>query len=79
MQAASNAASKADAARFRRKCQEFIAQAEKIKSTLPKAPQVAGFDILQGSSRLHDNIFPPWDKDPEDQEFQLPPSQKMFE
>lgn len=79
MQAASKAASKTDATRFRRKCQELIAYAEKIKSTLPKAPQPAGFDILQGSSRLHDNEFPPWDKDPQDQEFQLSPSQKMFE
>ncbi|ATY58647.1 PALB protein [Cordyceps militaris] len=79
MRAASSTSKKQDAARFRQRCNALIAQAEKLKTQLPKAPlRLDGADILRQSSLLHGNEFPPWEKDPSDAEFQHKSGQELF-
>lgn len=79
MRAASSTSNKQDAARFRQRCKALIAYAEKLKTQLPKAPPGRdGSDILRQSSLLHGNVFPPWEKDPSDAEFQHQPGQQLF-
>ena len=78
MRAASGAVNKTDAARFRRKCQDLIAHAEKLKAQLAKPSRLDGSDILNRTSRLHGNDFPPWETDPLDTEFQLQPGQPQY-
>ncbi|PNY24194.1 Calpain-like protease palB/cpr-8 [Tolypocladium capitatum] len=79
MAAAREAPSKPEAARLRRRCQELILHAEKLKAqqaTLSSSP--AQPDILRRASRLHGNDFPPWEADPLDDEFDLRPSVGLF-
>lgn len=81
MRAASSASNKQDAARFRRRCKELIALAEKLKTQLPNPrPSTLsdGSDILRKASWLHGNEFPPWDNDPSDAEFQRLSGQHLF-
>ncbi|KAF5963769.1 calpain-like protease palBory [Fusarium coicis] len=73
MRAAGEASTKKDAARLRLKCQQLIAQAEKLKAELTQTPSV-----LLRTSKLHSNLFPPWTKEPSDQEFQLVPGDEPF-
>ncbi|KAG5654928.1 hypothetical protein KAF25_010882 [Fusarium avenaceum] len=73
MRAAGEAANKKDAARLRLKCQQLIAQAEKLKAQLNQTPS-----ILLQTSRLHANLFPPWSKEPSDRDFQLVPGEEPF-
>ncbi|KAF9770558.1 hypothetical protein IL306_011880 [Fusarium sp. DS 682] len=73
MRAAGEASSKKDATRLRLKCQQLIAQAEKLKAELTQIPKV-----LLRTSKLHSNLFPPWTKEPSDQEFQLLPGEEPF-
>lgn len=79
MVAASKASDKAQAARLRRKCQELIAYAEKVKAQLSNDSASVSSDILRESSRLHDNEFPPWVEDPSDDEFMLSSGRKLYE
>ncbi len=78
MRAAGGAVNKLDAARFRRKCHELIAYAEQLKAQLANPGRLDRPDILQRSSRLHGNEFPPWENDPADVEFQLQPGQQQY-
>ncbi|KAM0349277.1 hypothetical protein ACHAPU_003686 [Fusarium lateritium] len=73
MRAAGEAANKKDATRLRLKCQQLIAQAEKLKAELTRIPS-----ILLQTSRLHDNIFPPWSNEPSNRDFQLLPGEEPF-
>ncbi|KAJ4116197.1 cysteine protease [Fusarium equiseti] len=73
MRAAGEAATKKDAARLRLKCQQLIAQAEKLKAHLTQIPSV----LLQ-TSRLHGNLFPPWSNEPSDKDFELLPGNDPF-
>ncbi|KAF5232042.1 hypothetical protein FANTH_13159 [Fusarium anthophilum] len=73
MRAAGEALTKKDAARLRLKCQQLIAQAEKLKAELTQTPSV-----LLRTSKLHSNLFPPWTKEPSDEEFQLLPGDEPF-
>ncbi|UKZ96498.1 uncharacterized protein TrAFT101_011285 [Trichoderma asperellum] len=79
--AAEKGISKEDAARFRRRCQQLIKFAEQLKAQLPASspsPANNGLGLLQGASRLHGNVYPPWSHDPLDAEFQLGPDSKPF-
>lgn len=78
MQATREATTKTEAGRLRRKCQELIARAEKIKAQLSSKPPVAGYEILRSSSLLHGNEFPPWEADPDLEEFVLPRDGSLF-
>lgn len=79
MRAASNTPNKQDAARFRRRCRELIAYAEKLKTQLSNDPTAEnGSDILQKASLLHGNEFQPWDKNPSEAEFQREAGQQLF-
>lgn len=79
MRAASNAPKKQDAARFRRRCKELIAYAEKLKTQLSKKHTAEnGTDILQKASLLHGNEFQPWEKNPSEAEFQREAGQQLF-
>ncbi|CCT71427.1 related to calpain-like protease palBory [Fusarium fujikuroi IMI 58289] len=73
MRAAGEASTKKDAARLRLKCQQLIAQAEKLKAELTQTP-----GVLLRTSKLHSNLFPPWTKEPSDEEFQLLPGDEPF-
>ncbi|KAI3581362.1 hypothetical protein IWW34DRAFT_804069 [Fusarium oxysporum f. sp. albedinis] len=73
MRAAGEASTKKDATRLRLKCQQLIAQAEKLKAELTQTPSV-----LLRTSKLHSNLFPPWTKEPSDKEFQLLPGDEPF-
>ncbi|KAL6850914.1 cysteine protease [Amphichorda felina] len=77
MSAAAKASTKAEGTRLRRKCQELIGYAERLKSKLiPKlSPEEV---ILRDASRLHGNSFPPWDSEPNETEFQYSPSGGLF-
>ncbi|ESU11328.1 hypothetical protein FGSG_12723 [Fusarium graminearum PH-1] len=73
MRAAGEAPTKKDASRLRQKCQQLIAQAEKLKAQLTQTPSV-----LLRTSRLHGNIFPPWSNEPSSKDFELPPGEEPF-
>ncbi|KAF4341484.1 calpain-like protease palBory [Fusarium beomiforme] len=73
MRAAGEASNKKDATRLRLKCQQLITHAEKLKAELTQTPKV-----LLRTSKLHSNLFPPWTKEPSDQEFQLLPGEEPF-
>ncbi|RBR12689.1 uncharacterized protein FIESC28_08525 [Fusarium coffeatum] len=73
MRAAGEAPTKKDATRLRLKCQQLIAQAERLKAHLTQTPGV----LLQ-TSRLHGNLFPPWSNEPSDEDFELPPGHDPF-
>ncbi|KAF7561907.1 hypothetical protein G7046_g2250 [Stylonectria norvegica] len=77
MRAAAEASSRFDATRLRRKCQQLISHAERLKgalSAVSSKPQ----SLLLLSSRLHGNSFPPWTTDPNETDFQLLPGQAPF-
>ncbi|PFH55486.1 hypothetical protein XA68_18188 [Ophiocordyceps unilateralis] len=78
MIAAGETSNKAHASRLRNKCQEMIALAEKLKIWQTPALSSSHSDILLAASRLHDNYFPPWDGDPDDVEFELPPGSELY-
>ncbi|TWU74752.1 cysteine protease [Metarhizium rileyi] len=91
MRAAEEAHGKTDATRFRRKCQEMIVYAERLKATLAGTADVVeqaitrsssvvptSTSILQLGSRLHGNEFPIWKEEPELGEFELLPGQDLF-
>src|SRR3569833_234925 len=82
MEAARVASSPAERARLRRKCEDMIAEGEKLKAPAagpaarqPVAPQqsrelsTAEKIILLRSSKLHGLKFPPWESDPADETF----------
>lgn len=73
MRAAGEAPTKKDASRLRQKCQQLIAQAEKLKAQLTQTPSV-----LLRTSRLHGNLFPPWSNEPSRKDFELPPGEEPF-
>ncbi|KAH7313252.1 PALB protein [Stachybotrys elegans] len=75
MLAAKEASSKTTAARLRRKCQQLIALAEQLKG---QQNRDGGSSLLQGSSRLHGNDFPPWDSEPSESEFGLSPGEEPY-
>ncbi|CAH0041629.1 unnamed protein product [Clonostachys solani] len=71
MAAASQAVTKADVNRLRRKCGELIDRAEQLKTTLP--PTLSAEEkILHDASSLHGNVFPQWKAEPSDEEFDGP-------
>ena len=77
MEAASQAATKAEGLRFRRRCQELIAYAEKLK--VETNPRLALEDsILKDAANLHGNNFPAWRAIPSDAEFQVPADGELF-
>ncbi|KAJ4264723.1 cysteine protease [Fusarium torreyae] len=73
MRAAGEAKNKKDATRLRLKCQQLIAQAERLKAELTQTPSV-----LLRTSRLHANLFPPWTNEPSEKDFQLGPGEDLF-
>ena len=109
MKAARQASSAEEKSRFKKKCEEMISMAERLKiapsSTsspnpspassarrtgtgtdtvaaverrlkLPRSSRqlpTAEKNILLRGSRLHGNVFPPWESDPDPEEFQGPP------
>lgn len=79
MAAAGEAPSKSEAARLRRRCQELILYAEKLKAQqATPSSSSAQPEILRRASRLHGNDFPPWEADPLDGEFDLRPGEGLF-
>lgn len=79
MGAAQSASTKQDASRFRRRANDLIVYAEKLKPQLPKTP--AGHnvsDILFKSSVLHGSKFPPWESEPSESEFTHKSGQNLF-
>lgn len=90
MKAAAEATTKSDAARLRQKCGQLITLAERLKtaqrsspySRPPSKPQsrqdAQQQSLLNKSSRLHGNYFPPWNSTPTDDEFALQPGAESF-
>ncbi|KHO00880.1 Cysteine protease rim-13 [Metarhizium album ARSEF 1941] len=91
MRAAEEAGSKADAARLRRKCQDMITYAERLKGALavgadsvelpatrPSPFESTSASILRLGSQLHGNDFPAWKESPGIDEFELLPGQDPF-
>lgn len=92
MRAAGAARSPADRSRLGRKCQRLIAYAEQLKASPPSVAvttthpshchvrQIPSSErtILLRSSRLHGNIFPPWQSDPSDSIFVLSGGGQIF-
>lgn len=78
MRAAGEAQTKRDATRLRLKCQQLIVHAESLKGSLNNRPSVSIPLILQKTSRLHGNHFPPWVDDPTAADFQLLASAEPF-
>ncbi|KAL7814889.1 cysteine proteinase [Trichoderma aethiopicum] len=79
--AAEKGIGKDDAARLRRRCQQLIAHAERLKTQLtasPASPPADSLHILRGASRLHGSYYPPWSDDPPDAQFQLGPDQAPY-
>jgi len=86
MQAAEAATNSAERNRLRRKCQNLIASAEKLKAAgqdagpprssrdLPPGEEV----ILLRSSELHGNKFPPWRVNPASSAFALQPGSALY-
>ena len=99
MKAARQASSAAEKSRFKKKCEEMISMAERLKISstsastpassssaartdtvaaverrlkLPRSSRqlpTAEKNILLRGSRLHGNVFPPWESDPDPKEF----------
>jgi calpain-7 len=78
MRAATEATSKLDASRMRSRCQQLIKHAEQLKIDLANRPLTPGARILQRASKLHGSIFPPWEADPADVEFESASSGDRF-
>lgn len=77
MRAASGASNKQEKLRLRRKCQQLIVEAERLKAALV-APQAPSLSLLQRTSRLHGNDFPPWANEPSEKDFELNPDKAFF-
>ena len=77
MAAASQAQTSSEGTRLRRKCQELIQVAERLKADLGP-PLLPGEAILRNASQLHGNSFPPWKQDPEETEFQLKTNGELY-
>lgn len=77
MKAAAQATVKAEGARLRRKCEELIKHAERLKSELASAA-TPGDAIIRDASQLHGNSFPPWDAEPLETDFQTSPEASLF-
>lgn len=83
MRAAEKAANPKDRNRLQRKCSDLIALGERLKanaksattSARPPVPEstrtltIAEKTLILKSSKLHGNIFPPWEKTPGPDEF----------
>ncbi|KAK4224750.1 hypothetical protein QBC38DRAFT_287409 [Podospora fimiseda] len=83
MQAAAKAKAPADRSRLSRKCAELIGLGERLKANarnaaaasrlpVPESTRIlttAEKTIILRASRLHGNIFPPWDSDPDPKSF----------
>ena len=83
MRAAEKAATPKDRNRLQRKCSDLIALGERLKanaksaatSARPPVPEstrtltIAEKTLILKSSKLHGNIFPPWEKIPGPDEF----------
>lgn len=83
MRAAEKAANPKDRNRLQRKCSDLIALGERLKanakfaatSARPPVPEstrtltIAEKTLILKSSKLHGNIFPPWEKIPDPDEF----------
>lgn len=83
MRAAEKAANPKDRNRLQRKCSDLIALGERLKanaksaatsarSPVPESTRtltIAEKTLLLKSSKLHGNIFPPWEKTPASDEF----------
>ncbi|KAF4975112.1 hypothetical protein FZEAL_8060 [Fusarium zealandicum] len=78
MQAAGEAATKRDATRLRLKCQQLITQAERLKTALTGRQSTQTPSLLQRTSRLHGNHFPPWRGEPDEKDFQLSSGNEPF-
>ncbi|KAK7394095.1 cysteine protease [Neonectria punicea] len=78
MRAAAEATSKLEAARLRQKCQQLITIAERLKASQTKATLVQQPGILQQTSHLHGNYFPPWSTAPANSDFRLLPGEAPF-
>ncbi|KAF4120243.1 Calpain large subunit, domain III [Geosmithia morbida] len=78
MAAAAQASIKSERARLRRKCQELIQYAERLKSQLASnmSPDEV---IIKDASQLHGNDFPPWEGDPPETEFRVSSDGRLFE
>lgn len=82
MLAAAETTSKREAKLFRRKCEDLIAYGERLKSAHVTGKDLSASSssstsdasehrLLQRTSRLHGNYFPPWTADPSPEEFNL--------
>ncbi|KAH6890297.1 hypothetical protein B0T10DRAFT_315346 [Thelonectria olida] len=92
MRAAAKATTKQEATRLRQKCNQLITLAEQLKtaqragsSSQPprqhqsrQETQPQPDSLLNQSSRLHGNYFPPWTSNPAEDEFVLPPNKVTF-
>ncbi|KAM5345569.1 hypothetical protein ACJ41O_011430 [Fusarium nematophilum] len=78
MRAAGEATTKRDATRLRLKCQQLITEAETLKSALTSNQPTEPPSLLQRTSRLHGNYFPPWAAEPVEKDFQLATSGEPF-
>lgn len=81
MRAAGEASDKTHASQLRRKCQDLIAYAERVKAQLATAPSAVPAtetSILRCTSRLHGNDFPLWEAAPSNAEFELQPGSEPF-
>lgn len=78
MAAAAQASTKPEGARLRRKCQELILYAERLKSGLASDLSPSEI-IIREASKLHGNDFPPWHNDPPQTEFQPSSDGHLFE
>ncbi len=78
MEAVRDAQSPSERSRLKLKCKDCIAQAERLKaaSTAPQQSRelpTAEKNVLLRSSKLHGNLFPPWNAAPPPDAFQLSP------
>lgn len=78
MRAAGEAATKRDATRLRLKCQQLITQAERLKAAISGHQPTQPPSLLQRTSRLHGNYFPPWSAEPTEKDFSLPSGDEPF-
>ncbi|KAJ4192334.1 cysteine protease [Fusarium falciforme] len=78
MRAAGEAATKRDATRLRLKCQQLITQAERLKAAITGHQPTQPPSLLQRTSRLHGNSFPPWSAEPTEKDFSLSSGDEPF-
>jgi calpain-7 len=87
MQAAQRATTPAERARFTRKCSEILALGERLKANAKAATAASQAPVPESTrplttsektiilraSRLHGNVFPPWDSAPDAAAFDAGP------